>query len=125
MATATLKNYRQAPRKVRLVADLIRGKQVDKASTILTFAGKRAGGPIDKLLRSAVASALLMDASVPREALHVSSIQVDQGFVYKCMRPRAFGRGAPIHKATSHVMITVAPKTVVSKRRAPTRKVVA
>ena len=57
MATATLRRYRQSPRKVRLVADLIRGKKIAEAQTLLTFANKRASRAIMKLLNSAVANA--------------------------------------------------------------------
>ncbi len=107
MTTVSLRNYRQAPRKVRLVTDLIRGKKVEKAMTMLQFVGKRAGEPIAKLLKSGIAAALASDTSLTKDALHVESIRVDKGFTYKRMRPRAFGRGAAIHKETSHVLLTL------------------
>lgn len=98
---AFLKNYRQAPRKVRLVADAIRGKSVPRALVILSHMDKRAAGPVAKLLNSAVANA--KQAGIEKEDLKVSRVAVDKGFVFKKYMPRARGRAAEIKKRTSHI----------------------
>lgn len=107
-AKAQLKSYRQSPRKVRLVADLIRGKSVKDALVTLTFAGKRAAGPLEKLLASAVANA--KNASLPVESLIVKEIRVDGGAILYRRRPRSRGMANPIRKRTSHVNIVLAEK---------------
>jgi large subunit ribosomal protein L22 len=108
--TATLSNYRQSPRRVRLVANLVRGKKVSDAITELTFLAKRAGEPVKKLIESAVANAKNLD--VKTEDLYISEIQVNKGIVMKRMMPRARGRGAPIHKRSSHVKVVLDTKPV-------------
>lgn len=105
---AFLKNYRQSPRKVRLVANLIKGKNVDQAVVSLDFLAKRAGEPIKKLLLSAVANAKQIGAEA--ENLFVKELTVDKGIVMKRMMPRAMGRGARINKRTSHINIVLAEK---------------
>ena len=97
-----------SPRKVRLLADLIRGKAVTSALAQLSVSPKAATTPLEKLLQSAVANAKSKQASV--EKLFVKSITVDGGPMLKRMRPRAFGRGAPIRKRTSHITIVLAEK---------------
>jgi large subunit ribosomal protein L22 len=104
---ASLNNYRQAPRKVRLIADLIKGKTASQAQGILTHLIKRGALPIKKLLDSAVAN-----AGVSADTLVVKSARVDKGVVLKRWMPRAMGRAFPIHKHTSKVIIELAPKTV-------------
>ena len=103
---AVLKNYRQAPRKVRLVADLIRGKRVEEAQLALSFLPKRAATPMLKLLNSAVANA--SDAST--EDLIVREIRVDKGVVLKRFMPRARGAAHSIHKHASHVVLVLGEK---------------
>ena len=105
---AYLKNYRQAPRKVRLVANLIKGKNVDVAMLELKHLAKRAALPMEKLLASAVANAKVGGADV--ELLMVKDVQVDKGIVLKRHMPRAFGRASAIHKHSSHVTLTLAEK---------------
>ncbi len=102
---AHLKNYRHAPRKVRLVTDLVKGKSVEQAEAMLTHLIKKASLPIKKLLLSAVAN-----AKVPASDLYVKSITVDKGTVLKRWMPRAMGRAFPIHKHTSKVSIELALK---------------
>jgi len=102
---ASLKNYRQSPRKVRLVADLIRGKKVDRALAELAFLNKRAAHQIKKLLESAVSNAKSTDESIENKDLTIKEISVDKGFILKRWRARAFGRAAPIHKHTSRINI--------------------
>jgi len=105
---AFLKNYRQAPRKVRLVAGLIKGKKVEEAITMLDFLAKRAGFPIKKLLLSAVANAL--QAGVQKENLFIKELRVDKGIVMKRMMPAAMGTGHRINKRTSHLTLVLAEK---------------
>jgi large subunit ribosomal protein L22 len=94
-----------APRKVRLIADLIRGKRVPEAEAILRFAAKHAAVPVAKLLASAVANARHNFEIQNPANLVVSEIRVDQGPAAKRMTPRAMGRGAIIRKKTSHVRL--------------------
>ena len=116
---AFLKNYRQSPRKVRLVADLIKGKDIAQAGVALDFLAKRASAPIKKLLDSAVANAVNLGNN--KEDLFVKEIRVDKGVVMKRMMPRAMGRGARINKRTSHVVLVLAEK--VSKVKKNTKAV--
>lgn len=112
-ATAKLSNYRQAPRKVRLVADLVRGKSADRALNLLANLPKRASDPLAKLIRSAVAN-----AKVPASDLYIASIQVNGGIVFKRHMPRARGRASAIRKKTSHVTLSLAQKANSSKLEA-------
>ena len=108
MITASLKNYRISPRKVRVVADLIRGKSVADARNILTSATKSAKHPLRDLLDSAVANAS-HNHKIEKEILFVKEIRVDNGYVLKRSQPMARGSAFPIKKRTSHVLITLAP----------------
>ena len=105
---AFLKNYRQAPRKVRLVAGLIRGKNVEEAIVLLNFLAKRAAFPIKKLLLSAVANAAQM--GIEKENLFIKELRVDKGIVMKRMMPAAMGTGHRINKRTSHITLVLAEK---------------
>lgn len=105
---AFLKNYRQSPRKVRLVAGLIKGKKVEEAIPMLDFLAKRAGFPVKKLLNSAVANAAQL--GVAKENLFVKEIRVDKGIVMKRMMPAAMGSGHRINKRTSHITLVLAEK---------------
>lgn len=100
---ALLTNYRQSPRKVRLVADMIRGKGVAEAKAALMFADQKSSEAIEKLLDSAVANATQAGASV--EALFVKTISVDKGIVMRRFKPMARGRAAGVRKTTSIVKI--------------------
>src|SRR3989344_4859606 len=86
---AFLKNYRQAPRKVRLVAGLVKGKSVATAIAELDFLAKRAGMPIKKLLMSAVSNAKQM--GVEMDNLFIKELRVDKGLTMKRMMPAAMG----------------------------------
>ncbi len=101
---AFLKNYRQAPRKVRLVADSVRGKQVSVALTELSFMSQKAAPVIKNLIASALANA----APASPEGLFIERITVDKGTTYTRFRPRAFGRAAPINRESSHVRVELA-----------------
>ncbi|MFA6524507.1 MAG: 50S ribosomal protein L22 [Candidatus Paceibacterota bacterium] len=105
---AFLKNYRQSPRKVRLVAGLIRGKNVDEALVQLDFLAKRASDPVKKLLLSAVANA--KQIGVEKENLFIKEIRVDKGIVMKRMMPAAMGTGHRINKRTSHITLVLSEK---------------
>ena len=112
---AFLKNYRQSPRKVRLVADLIKGKRVSEAFTQLQNLPKRAALPIEKLLGSAVANA--KQAGVSVESLYVANVTVNEGLVMKRSMPRARGSASRINKRTSHIMLTLIDKVEESKTK--------
>jgi large subunit ribosomal protein L22 len=106
---AYLKNYRQSPRKVRLVADLVRGKKVEDANSLLSFVPKRAALPIQKLLASALANAKgNADGKALSENLIVKEIRVDGGPTLFRRRPRSRGMANPIRKRTSQVTIVLA-----------------
>ena len=110
---AFLKNYRQSPRKVRLVADLIKGKRVSEAFTQLKNLPKRAALPIEKLLASAVANA--KSAGIITEDLYVANVTVNEGIVMKRSMPRARGSASRINKRTSHIMLTLIEKNAEKK----------
>jgi large subunit ribosomal protein L22 len=102
-AKAILRNYRQSPRKVRLVANLIKGKSVEKALVTLRFTTKRASDPIVDLVKSAQANAKNLDLDV--DNLYIKEIAVNEGPIMYRRRARARGRAMPIRKRTSHVSI--------------------
>lgn len=100
---AILKNYRQSPRKVRLLADMVRGKQVAKALSILQFVDKRAAEPFAKVIRSAVANAKSAGKNV--ENLKIKKVTVDKGDTYRRFMPRARGSASPINRRNSHISV--------------------
>ncbi len=102
---ATLKNYRQSPRKVRLLATLIQGKRADIAKIQLDNFIKRGSLPMKKLLESAIAN-----SGKKAEDLVVKSARVDKALVMKRFMPRAFGRASQILKKSSHIVIELADK---------------
>jgi large subunit ribosomal protein L22 len=103
---AKLKNARISAQKVRLVADQVRGKEVEKALNILEFSPKKAAGIVKKVLLSAVANAEHNEGADIDE-LKVSAISVDEGPSMKRWRPRAKGRADRILKRSSHINVTV------------------
>ena len=107
-ATAQLNDHRQSPRKVRLVADAIRGKGVAKAKSILDFTTKRATGPFQKLLSSAIANA--KNLGLAEESLAIKSVTVDGGKILYRRRPAAHGSAHPIKKRTSHITMVLSEK---------------
>ncbi len=107
-ARAELNNYRQSPRKVRLVVDALRGKKVENAITSLSFIPKRSALPLQKLLASALANA--KNLSMPVENLIIKEITVDTGATLYRRRPRSKGMANPIRKRTSHVTVVLAEK---------------
>jgi large subunit ribosomal protein L22 len=103
---AKLRYLRIAPRKVRLVTDLIRGKTVEEAQTILNFTTKRAALPLLKLLKQAIANAK-NNFQLDETNLFIQKITVDEGPKLKRWRPRARGMTYPIQKKTSHITIVL------------------
>jgi large subunit ribosomal protein L22 len=109
IAFAKLNNCPTSPRKMRLVADLVRGKEVEKALNILKFNSKEASRRLEKLLLSAVANwqAKNEDASVEDAALVVTEIRVDSASMLKRLRPAPQGRAHRIRKRSNHVTVVV------------------
>ncbi|MDR3012401.1 MAG: 50S ribosomal protein L22 [Chitinispirillales bacterium] len=106
---AKLRNLRTAPRKARLVADAVRGKNVNEALNLLKFGIKKdVAEDIAKLINSAVANmANNSDASVEVDGLRVREIRVDEGPVMKRFRPRAKGSASPVLKRMCHISVTL------------------
>ncbi|MBA3733246.1 50S ribosomal protein L22 [Patescibacteria group bacterium] len=124
-AHATLSNFRQAPRKMRMVANIVRGKKVTDVLTNLDFTAKKAAQPIKTLIMSALANAKSLD--IPTENLIVKIIKVDSGAIMYRRRPAARGSAHPIRKRTSAIFIELgeaAPKKKVrvAKEVAPKAK---
>jgi len=108
-AKAVARTVRIAPRKARLVVDLIRGKQVGEAVAILNLTPKAASPIVEKVLKSAMANAehnYEMDVN----NLAVTKAFVDEGPTLKRFRPRAMGRASQINKRTSHITIVLSEK---------------
>lgn len=114
---AKLRQYRQAPRKVRLVADFVRGKEVIKALDLLLYINKRAARPLRKLILSAVANAKEAKG-FSQDELFIKEVRVDKGLTYKRFRARARGRAAPIHKHTSNISIALETKKLPESPKA-------
>lgn len=104
---AVLRHARISPQKARLVADLVRGLEVDKALDQLTFSTKKAAAIIKKVLSSAIANAE-NNASMDIDELKVSKIYVDQAPTYKRFKARAKGRSSRIVKRNCHITVEVA-----------------
>lgn len=108
-AKAIVRSVRIAPRKVQLVVDLIRGKNVSDAYAILKNTPRRASYVVEKLLKSAVANAE-HNYQLEQNNLYVKEIYVGEGKTMKRFQPHAQGRAFQILKRTSHIYITVAEK---------------
>jgi large subunit ribosomal protein L22 len=108
-ARAHVRYVRIAPRKVRIVIDLIRGKELAEALAILKFTPKGASKVLEKALLSAAANAE-NNYGMDRDALYVAKCYVDEGPTYKRFRPRAQGRATPIRKRSSHITIILKEK---------------
>jgi large subunit ribosomal protein L22 len=106
---AIAKNIRIAPRKVNVVVNLIKGKQIDEAYAILKYTPKLASPMLEKLLKSAEANAV-NNNSLSRDALYVADCFANQGPVLKRIIPKARGSAAKIHKRTSHVTLVLKEK---------------
>lgn len=121
MISASLNNYRQSPRKIRGVANLVRGKSVLKAIQTLNFLNKKAADPLYTLLNSAIANAK-NNFQIEKESLMIKEFTVNSGYVLKRSMPRARGSSSPIHKRTSHVKIVLAPIVVKEKVKKEDKK---
>lgn len=102
-ATAKFRGLRMSARKARVIADVIRGKSVDEALTLLAFQKRRAAGPLRKALDSAVANA--DQRGFDLDKLVVADLQVDKGPLLRRFMPRAHGRAYRIRKQTSHITV--------------------
>jgi large subunit ribosomal protein L22 len=104
-STAHLRYLRMSPRKVRIVCDVVRGKQVEQALATLRFTPKAAAEPLAKVIRSAIANAESKNDNLDIDRLFIQTIRVDEGPTLKRFRPRAQGRAGRIMKRTSHVVV--------------------
>ncbi len=107
---AKLSYLRIAPRKTRLVADLIRGKSANFARDQLSFSTKRATEPLLKLLNSAISNAKNLNENVNEDDLYIKTITVDEGPRYKRFRPVARGQVHETQKRTSHITLILAER---------------
>jgi large subunit ribosomal protein L22 len=125
-ARANLRYLRITPRKVRVVADLIRGKKVGAALAQLAYVEKRAALPVAKLLRSAVANAdQASKGQLDVDQLYVKELQVGQGPSLRRFMPRAMGRAFKILKKTSHVTLVVGDEQPARKKKPAKRRAAA
>jgi large subunit ribosomal protein L22 len=106
MITAQLKTYRQSPRKVRLVSDLVKGKSVTDAVKLLSVTTKSAALPLRKLIESAAKSAK-NTFNIDEKTLYIKEFRVDAGATLKRSMPRARGSAFPILKRTCHVSLVL------------------
>ena len=106
---ASARYVRIAPRKVRLIADQVRGMQIEKARALLQFSPRGAAEDIHKLINSAASNAENNHDLIADE-MKVAEITVDEGPTLKRFRPRALGRATPIHKRTSHIAVALSPE---------------
>ncbi|MFQ6102935.1 MAG: 50S ribosomal protein L22 [Candidatus Glassbacteria bacterium] len=106
---------RISPHKARLVADMIRGKPVEDAYTILEFTRKRASLPILKTVKSAVSNVIAQKGTyeVKIEDMYISEIRIDEGPMLKRYRPMAMGRAGMIRRRTSHISVVVKTRSEV------------
>ena len=116
-ATATLKYLKASPQKVRLVADLVRGKKVEEAIQILRFTKKTSAKDLEKLLRSAVANAENKEANVDVDDLVVSKIYVNEGPREKRVQPAPMGRAYRIQKRKAHITVHVSDEVKAVNER--------
>jgi large subunit ribosomal protein L22 len=106
-ARAISRHVRVTPRKVRLVIDLIRGRNVEEAYALLQYTNKAAAMPVLKTLRSAVSNAMQAEGGHGPEDLVVKEVFADEGPTWKRIRPRAMGRAYRVRKRTSHITVVV------------------
>jgi large subunit ribosomal protein L22 len=106
MARAFLKGFRESPRRVRMVAEMIRGKKAEDALAILAFQPRKAAKMLTKVLNSAIANATEND-ELDADALVVTKVEIDGGPIQKRWLPRSMGRANRLNRRTSHVTVTV------------------
>ncbi|MCD4705199.1 50S ribosomal protein L22 [bacterium] len=119
---AKLKHYRMSPRKVRLIIDLIRGLDIEKALAQLENTNKKAALAVQKLLNSAIANAV-NNFSLERDNLYIQEAFVDQGPALKRWMPRAHGRASQIKKYTSHITLILEEKVPSEIKKSVSKKV--
>ena len=113
---AKLNNCPTSPRKMRQVADLVRGMDVYKALSVLKFNTREASGRLEKLLKSAIANyESKTESKVEENTLVVKSVMVDSGLMVKRLRTAPQGRGYRIRKRTNHVTLEIGTKTLDKK----------
>jgi large subunit ribosomal protein L22 len=117
---ATLSQFNQSPRKVRLVADLVRGKTVRQAKEALAFLPKKSAPIIDKLIASAVANAKM--GTTEMDSFVVKTITVQKGIVLRRFKPMARGRAARVHRTRSIISLELAPVAGTAKKVKKTAK---
>lgn len=123
-AKAELRYLKASPQKVRLVADLVRGKKVEEALSILRFTNKTCAKDLEKLLRSAVANAENSEAGADVDDLVVKEILVNEGPREKRIQPAPMGRAFRIQKRKSHIMVRVSDDGAAAAAKAkPARRV--
>lgn len=114
--TARLRYLRGSPQKVRLVADLIRGKSAQEAVNLLQMTNKNAARHVEKVLRSAIANAENRDEHVDVDRLYVKEIFVDRGPMAKRIRPAPMGRAFRVLKRFSHITVKLDTKKGVTRK---------
>ena len=116
-ATATLKYLKASPQKVRLVADLVRGKKVEEALNILRFTRKSCAKDLEKLLRSAMANAENKENAPDVDELVVSKIYVNEGPREKRVQPAPMGRAYQVQKRKAHITVYVSDEVKAVNER--------
>lgn len=118
---AKAKYIKMSPRKLRLIADVVRGAVVGKALEQLKFINKKAALPIGKLLNSGIANAV-NNYELDKDNLYIKEIRVDEGPVLKRWAPKAHGRATPIRKRMSHIDLVLGEIKVSGKKKAKKEK---
>jgi len=116
--TAKLRYLRVAPKKIRPLAEAIKGLTLSQAQAQLKIFHRQASGPLIKLLESAAANAE-NNFRIPRQELYVKEMRVDAGPTFKRFLPRAMGRATPINKRTAHITLILASRAKVIKEKLP------
>lgn len=122
-AQATLKNFRQAPRKMRMVVNAVRGKKVSDVLVNLDFMAKKGSLPVKNLILSALANAKNLD--IPTENLIIKTIKVDGGAIMYRRRPASRGSAHPIRKRTSSVFVELGEPQPKKKAKVVNEEIVA
>ena len=118
-AKAKARWVRIAPRKMRLIVNMVRGEDVRSAVNKLHFSPKRASEPVEKTVRSALANLMVKDeaAKLDPADVYIKEIRVDEGPTWRRWMPRAMGRATRIRKRTSHLTVVVAAKVQAAAKK--------
>lgn len=119
---AKVKNLRTSSRKVRLVVDLVRGMQVEKAINQLQFMNKKAAKPVMKLVKSAISNAV-NNFDLEESNLFIKTIKVDEGKTLKRWMPRARGRATPLRKRSCHIDLLLGELVDSGEKKAKSKKI--